>query len=109
VDRLLGEKGIPKDSEAGRQQFASLVERRRAEESSADTNSPYIPNSLFYGGTFNFAPNVTNALVKDNLFDQTSIPTNTSIYVTYNGGYNAYVTNNARLLPLFATEKGVNP
>jgi REP element-mobilizing transposase RayT len=29
-------KGIPKDSEAGRQQFASLMERRRAEESAAD-------------------------------------------------------------------------
>jgi len=29
-------KGIPKDSEAGRQQFASLMERRRAEESTAD-------------------------------------------------------------------------
>jgi hypothetical protein len=36
VDRLLGEKGIPKDSEAGRQQFTSLMERRRAEESAAD-------------------------------------------------------------------------
>jgi hypothetical protein len=33
VDRLLGEKGIPKDSEAGRQQFTSLMERRRAEDS----------------------------------------------------------------------------
>ena len=29
-------KGIPRDSEAGRQQFASLMERRRAEESGAD-------------------------------------------------------------------------
>jgi putative transposase len=36
VDRLLGEKGIPKDSEAGRQTFAFLMERRRAEESTAD-------------------------------------------------------------------------
>jgi REP element-mobilizing transposase RayT len=36
VDRLLGEKGIPKDSEAGRKQFASLMERRRGEESEAD-------------------------------------------------------------------------
>ena len=30
VDRLLGEKGIPKDSEAGRSQFAILMEKRRA-------------------------------------------------------------------------------
>ena len=29
-------EGIPKDSEAGRRQFASLMERRRAEESAAD-------------------------------------------------------------------------
>jgi hypothetical protein len=36
VDRLLGEKGIPKDSEAGRRQFGLLMERRRAEESVAD-------------------------------------------------------------------------
>ncbi len=36
VDRLLGEKGIPKDSVAGRRQFAALTEKRRAEESAAD-------------------------------------------------------------------------
>ena len=36
VDRLLGEKGIPGDTEAGRGQFASLMERRRGEESGAD-------------------------------------------------------------------------
>ena len=82
-----------------------LLERVYASLSSADGNSPYICNSLFFGGIFNFAPNVTNALVKDNLFDQTSITTNTSIYTTYNGGYNAFVTNNARLLPLFATDQ----
>jgi REP element-mobilizing transposase RayT len=29
-------KGIPKDGEAGRQQFTSLMERRRAEESATD-------------------------------------------------------------------------
>ena len=36
VDRLLGEKGIPKDSEAGREMFALLMEQRRAEEAMAD-------------------------------------------------------------------------
>jgi len=36
VDRLLGEKGVPRDSEAGRRQFAALTEKRRAEESAAD-------------------------------------------------------------------------
>jgi len=36
VDRLLGEKGIPKDSETGRRQFVLLTERRRQEESATD-------------------------------------------------------------------------
>jgi hypothetical protein len=81
-----------------------LLERVYANLSSADGNSPYIRNSLFSGGIFNFAPNVTNSLVKDNLFDQTFIPTNTAIYTTYNGGYNAYGTNTGRLLPLFASD-----
>ena len=36
VDRLLGEKGIPKDSEAGRREFGLQMERRRAEESGAN-------------------------------------------------------------------------
>jgi putative transposase len=39
VDRLLGEKGIPKDSPAGRKQFALLMERRRQEEAAADHRS----------------------------------------------------------------------
>lgn len=36
VDRLLGEKGIPKDSEAGRRQFGVQMERRRTEEEASD-------------------------------------------------------------------------
>ena len=32
VDRLLGEKGIPKDSAAGRREFARLTEQRRRED-----------------------------------------------------------------------------
>ncbi len=36
VDRLLGEKGIPGDTEAGRTQFAALMERRRLEEATAE-------------------------------------------------------------------------
>ena len=81
-----------------------LLERVYVNLSSTDTNTPYIRNNLFLGGTFNFAPNVTNAFVKDNLFDQTVITNNASIYVTYNGGYNAFVTNNNRLLPTFGTD-----
>ena len=36
VDRLLGEKGIAKDSAAGRRQLARQMERRRAQEGSTD-------------------------------------------------------------------------
>ena len=36
VDRLLGEKRIPKDSPAGRKEFAALMEMRRAQESTTD-------------------------------------------------------------------------
>ncbi len=36
IDRLLGEKGIPWDSDAGRKEFAAQMERRRAEEADAD-------------------------------------------------------------------------
>ena len=36
VDRLLGEKGIPRDSAAGRRQFALDMERRRTEELAMD-------------------------------------------------------------------------
>jgi hypothetical protein len=81
-----------------------LLERVYASLSSVDGNLPYIQNNLFLGGTFNFAPNVTNAFVKDNLFDQTAIPTNTVVYTNYDGGYNAFVTNNNRLLPTFSTD-----
>jgi putative transposase len=37
VDRLLGEWGIPKDSEAGRQAFLEHMERRRQEDASAES------------------------------------------------------------------------
>jgi REP element-mobilizing transposase RayT len=47
VDRLLGEKGIPRDSEAGRQQLALEMERRRAEE--AATDHTQIRRSWFLG------------------------------------------------------------
>jgi putative transposase len=36
VDRLLGEHGIPQDSEAGREQFGRLMESRRAQEAAQD-------------------------------------------------------------------------
>ena len=36
VDRLLGEKGIPRDTVAGRHEFSQRMEQRRAEENTAD-------------------------------------------------------------------------
>ena len=36
TDRLLGEKGVPKDSPAGRREFARLMEERRRQETVAD-------------------------------------------------------------------------
>jgi putative transposase len=36
MDRLLGEKGVPNDSRAGRAEFARLMEGRRREEESSD-------------------------------------------------------------------------
>jgi len=36
VDRLLGEKGILRDSEAGRKEFGAQMERRRGEESGTE-------------------------------------------------------------------------
>jgi sugar lactone lactonase YvrE len=81
-----------------------LFERVNASLWSADTNIPSLRNNLFWCGTFNFAPNVTNALVKDNLFDQTSISNNSGTCVTYNGGFNAFVTNYNRLQPTFTND-----
>ena len=81
-----------------------LLEQVYASLRSADTNIPSLRNNLFWRGAFDFAPNVTNALVKDNLFDQTSISNNIGTYVTYNGGFNAFVTNCNRLQPAFASD-----
>jgi hypothetical protein len=81
-----------------------LFERVFASLRSKDTNIPSLRNNLFWRGNFDFAPNVTNALVKDNLFDQTVITNNSAIYTNYNGGYNAFATNCNRLQPAFAND-----
>jgi hypothetical protein len=80
-----------------------LLERVKAQLYSTDGNVPTIRNNLFYGGTFDFYPSVTNALVKDNVFDQTSIPTSLAGY-GYNGGFNAFLTNCDRMLPTNSTD-----
>jgi hypothetical protein len=68
-----------------------------------DGNIPVIRNNLFYGGTFDFYPGVTNAVVKDNLFDQTIIVEDLTGW-GYDGGYNAFVTNYDRMLPTFSSD-----
>lgn len=79
-----------------------LLERVTVKLASAAGNVPYVRNSLLYGGTFDYAPAAQDGTVKDNLFDQTLIPSNN---VPYNSGYNAFLTNNNRLYPMAATDK----
>jgi len=82
-----------------------LLERVYANLESADGNTPIIRNNLFWYGTFNFNPNVPNAVVKDNLFDQTGIPDNSTNYLAYDGGHNAFVTNCDRVKPFFTSDR----
>jgi hypothetical protein len=82
-----------------------LLDRVDTDLEPQDSNLPVVINNLFRGGTFNFQPAVTNSIVKNNLFDTTSIPdyfqTNGS---TYDGGYNAYLTNCDRIYPTFTND-----
>ncbi len=73
-------------------------------ELAAQTNTQsVIRNNLFWYGNFGFDSSpVTNVVIKDNLFDHTTIPDYSWDYNTYNGGYNAFVTNCDRLLPTMA-------
>ncbi len=71
-----------------------LFDRVDVEMPSDGINVPIVRNNLFHGGTFDFDPYpITNALVADNLFDQTTNWDNSWDYGTYSGGHNAYVTN----------------
>src|SRR6185369_17370952 len=66
---------------------------------------PIVRNNSVIGGTFGFYAEVTNALVKDNLFDRTTIPDWLGGFgEPYDGGYNAYVTNCDRLQPTYASD-----
>jgi len=62
-------------------------------------DAPVLRNNLFYGGILEIDPTYqTNATVRDNLFDRTTIEFDAGGWA-YNGGYNAFVTNYSRLLP----------
>jgi hypothetical protein len=78
-----------------------LFERVYSQFLSTDGNVPVARNNLFYGGTFDFAPSVTNSVVQDNVFNLTSIPPES---IAYYGGFNAFITNCDRLLPTNSTD-----
>ncbi len=81
-----------------------LLERVDAQLEQLDNFVPVIRNNLFLGGTFYFYPMVaTNAIVRDNLFDHTTIPVDLTGW-GYNGGYNAFVTACDRLRPEYASD-----
>lgn len=80
-----------------------LFERVDLEMYPQDNNTPIIRNCLFWHGTFGYSPWTTtgNAIVADNLFDQTVIPDWMGGWgATYSGGHNAYVTNCDTLDPI---------
>jgi hypothetical protein len=82
-----------------------LLDRVYTDLEPQDANIPGIVNNLFRGGTFAFAPTVTNAFVKNNLFDGASIPDYiTGLANSYDGGYNAYLTNCDQLQPAYTND-----
>lgn len=79
-----------------------LLERVNLDLEAQDSYVPVMRNNLFYGGTLVFTPwYTTNGVVKDNLFDRTSLPYDTGGYI---GGFNAFVTNCDRLTPTNSTD-----
>jgi hypothetical protein len=86
-----------------------LLERVYEVITPADSVIPLIRNNLFYAGTFDYLPNVTNAVIQDNVFWQTEIDIDLTPYGGYVGGHNATMTNAAlagydQLLPTNATD-----
>jgi alpha-L-rhamnosidase len=66
------------------------------------TGKSVLENNLFFGGQFYFETSSgTNGVVRDNLFDRTTVYFND---VSYQGGYNAFVTNFDRIHPTNATD-----
>lgn len=82
-----------------------LLERVFTQLKTTDGVSPHILNCLFWAGEFDFLPDVSTAMVKDNFFDKTAITNNSSSYTTYDGGYNGFVTSSDRLQPTFTSDK----
>lgn len=82
-----------------------LLERVNVDLEPCDNNVPSVRNNLIWGGTFGFYTTVTNAVIKDNLFDHAAIPDWIGgIGNTYDGGNNAYVTNCDELDPSYTSD-----
>jgi RHS repeat-associated protein len=85
-----------------------LLERVNVDLQAVDGLPQAIQNNLFFGGTFGFNNQmITDAVVKDNLFDRTAIPYDLTGW-GYNGGHNAFVTNCNRMLPTNSTDLVLN-
>ena len=81
-----------------------LFERVTADIENYDTGAPVVRNCTFIGGSFDFLPmGANNAVVKDNLFDKTSIPYDLT-GLGYDGGYNAFIAGCDRLKPTNSTD-----
>jgi hypothetical protein len=64
----------------------------------SDANTPVLRNNHFLGGSFTLSSATSATIVKDNLFDRTTISTWGGI-MGLDAGYNAYVTNCNRITP----------
>jgi hypothetical protein len=79
-----------------------LLERVYAELDMFDGNQSAFRNNLFWQGTIDFWPVVTNVIIADNLFDHSAVQNLGGL--SYKGGFNAYVTNSTRLAPSMSTD-----
>ena len=82
-----------------------LLERVEAMIDSLESSGapPVLQNNLFWGGTLGFCPARNDSVLANNLFDGTMIMDWVAPN-TYLGGFNAFVTNQARLLPAQSTD-----
>jgi len=88
----------------------SLFERVYSDIEPGDENIPVFRNNTIFWGVFYYVPwNVDNAVVKDNLFDHPGIGTwFGSDGLSYDGGFNAYVTNCDTLMPISGNDSILN-
>ena len=82
-----------------------LIERVYCDLEPEDAVTPIFRNNLVRFGTFGYWTFVNTAVIKDNLFDRAIIPDWLASWGnTYDGGFNAYVTNYDRFQPTFTND-----